>query len=405
MTPEKEPVEHSMPQVFPSLPDANVPSVWACGPEQFHCWVWCFVQSAFFLMGLSGISLAQVAEVVATVETKPSTEVGDADDPCIWIHPANPSLSTVIGVDKKKGLNVYDLSGKEIQHVPDGPMNNVDLRYNFPLGGETVTLVTAGNKGSHTIAVYKVNPTTRKLENVASRAINVRSRVYGSCMYHSLKTGKYYFIVNSSRGDVEQWELFDNGQGKVDGELARAFSVGSQTEGCVADDELGHLYISEESVGIWKYDAEPDDDEIMRRLVDLMGPRGHLSDDFRHDVEGLTIYYAGDRTGYLIASSQGNSTYVVYRREGNNDYVTTFRIAAGENIDGAKHTDGLDVTNVTLGSAFPQGVLVVHDGANEGQRPGDHDDTNYKLVPWQSIARATRPMLKIDVSWNPRAAK
>ena len=45
-----------------------------------------------------------------------------------------------------------------------------------------------------------------------------------------------------------------------------------------------------------------------------------------------------------------------------------------------RYTDGLDVTNVNLGPAFPQGVLVVHDGANVGC-----DATNYKLVPWDSI--------------------
>jgi myo-inositol-hexaphosphate 3-phosphohydrolase len=138
---------------------------------------------------------------------------------------------------------------------------------------------------------------------------------------------------------------------------------------------------------IWKYNAGVEDGR-------------HITEDLRHDVEGLTIYCARDRAGYLIASSQGESRYVVYRREGNNEHVTTFRIVAGNHVDAARYTDGLDVTNVNLGPAFPQGVFVVHDGANEGG-----DATNYKLVPWQSIARSVIPMLQIDTSWNPRKAK
>ena len=38
----------------------------------------------------------------------------------------------------------------------------------------------------------------------------------------------------------------------------RTFSVGSEAEGCVADDDTGALYISEENEALWRYSAEPD---------------------------------------------------------------------------------------------------------------------------------------------------
>ena len=79
---------------------------------------------------------------------------------------------------------------------------------------------------------------------------------------------------------MEQWELFDNGSGKVDGVRVRSFDVGSQTEGMVADDQLGYLYVGEEDVGIWRYGAEPTDpaDNANRFLVDSTngGAGGHL---------------------------------------------------------------------------------------------------------------------------------
>lgn len=335
----------------------------------------------------------QKGEASAIVETDPVPNGGDAaDDPAIWVHPTDPGQSVIIGTDKKGGLAVYDLAGNQLQYLADGRMNNVDLRYSFPLGAESVALVTAGNRSDDSIAIYKVNPSTRQLENVAARTIQVQiDEPYGSCMYRSPMSGLYYLIVNDKDGNVEQWELFDSGRGTVDARLLRSFSVGSQTEGCVADDQFGHLYIGEEAVGIWKYGAEPGDGAA-RTQVDRTGSGGHLT----ADVEGLSLYYASDGTGYLIASSQGSDEFVVYRREGNNDYVATFEIVEGNGIDAVSHTDGIDVTNFPLGSAFPQGLLVVQDNRNDG------GNQNYKLVPWQALATAVSPPLKIDTTWDPR---
>ena len=68
--------------------------------------------------------------------------------------------------------------------------------------------------------------------------------------------------------------------------------------------------------------------------------------------------------GYLIASSQGNITCVVYDRAAPHAYRGTFRVVAHGDIDGTEGTDGLDATSTPLGPAFPSGKLVVMDGAN-----------------------------------------
>ncbi len=317
---------------------------------------------------------APVLQVVAAVETEPAPHSGDAaDDPAIWVHPTDPAQSTIIGTDKKGGIAVYDLAGRELQYVPDGNLNNVDLRTGFPLGGEAVTLVTASNRSSDSIAIYRVDPTTRLLENVAARTVRTLT-AYGACMYHSSVTGTYYYFGNSPAGEVEQWELFATGSGQVDARLVRDFDVGTQTEGCVADDELGHFYIGEEDVGIWKYGAEPGAGTA-RTLVDTTCAGGQLT----ADVEGLTIAYGARGTGYLIASSQGDDTFVVYQRGGANAYVKQFEITAGSTVDGVSTTDGIDVTTRNLGPAFPRGVFVAQDNNNNGS------NQNYKLVPLQLI--------------------
>lgn len=315
-----------------------------------------------------------VFEVAATVETEPVTTSGDsADDATLWVNPSDPSRSLIIGTNKQLGLKVYDLSGKQVQFLPDGRMNNVDHRDDFPLGGKKVSLVTSSNRSDNSIGIYRINPETRQLENVAARRITT-IEAYGSCMYHSRKTGKFYYIVTSKQGLVEQFELFDDGKGRVDARQARRFKVGTQLEGCVADDELGHLYIGEENAAIWKYGAEPEAD-LKRVKVDGIAPEGHLV----ADVEGLTIVYGKDGKGHLIASSQGNNSYVIYRRDGNNDYVKTFRIVSGNGIDEVTDTDGIHATSANLGPMFPNGVFIAQDGLD------DKGKQNFKLVPWDRI--------------------
>ncbi|MBC7815150.1 MAG: phytase, partial [Burkholderiales bacterium] len=335
-----------------------------------------------------------IASVFASAETQPVPNRTDAaDDPAIWIHPTDPTLSTIIGTDKEGGMVVYNLDGEVIQYVAEGALNNVDLRYNFPLDGELVALVTVANRTDDSLVIYRVNPETRELEDVAARAIEINGvrAVYGSCMYHSPFTGSYYFIVNDKSGNVEQWELFDDGNGLVDAVSVRTFNVGGQLEGCVADDELGYLYIGEEAEGVWRYGAEPDD-ETEAVEVDNTGADGHLT----ADVEGMSIYYGPDSTGYLLVSSQGSHTFVVYERAGDNAYVGTFRIVDGDDVDAVSETDGLDVTNLPLGEAYPEGLFVAQDDRNIDPNATQ----NFKLVSWTEIAAALG--LMVDTSRDPR---
>ena len=203
----------------------------SCGKTKTEFRSWCLGIMAVAVLP-SGMACAtdKVFEVKPAAEIQPTTPVQDADDACIWIHPTDPSLSTVVGSDKEgQAWIVYDLAGREIQHVKMGPVNNVDLRYDFPLGGRKVALVTGklagepidgGPRKEQLIVMYMVDPETRKLLDVTGEPIKTGMEfAYGSCMYRSARTGKYYVIVNSYEGHVEQYVLFDDGQGKVRGKL------------------------------------------------------------------------------------------------------------------------------------------------------------------------------------------
>ena len=360
----------------------------------------CFLQAAD----------ARVYEVMPTVETEPVSHSGDrADDATVWVHPTDPGKSVIIGTDKDDsdgGLAVYDLAGTQLYFVTGGKMNNIDVRYNFPIGRNRIDIIAVGNRTDDSIAIFSIDPDTRQLRDIAARKIYIGiEEAYGFCLYQSWRTNKYYAFVNDKNGEVEQWELFHTVWGRIDAFRVRSFDVGGQTEGMVADDQLACLYVGEEDDGIWKYGAEPNDptDDANRVLVDTTADGGHLA----ADVEGLAIYYAEGGQGYLIASSQGEGssghplvdTYTVYQRQGNNDFVMSFRIAENSalGIDAVSNTDGIAAVSVSLGPHFPRGLFLAQDGSNTD------GNQNFKLVPWESIAEAITPNLKIDTGWNPRA--
>ena len=334
--------------------------------------------------------------VVPRVETTPVSHSGDAaDDAAIWVNPSDPARSTIIGTDKLGGIAVYDRAGTQLQYRDENATyNNVDLRTDFPLGDQRVALVAASDRTRYytsdqtqyhrRIVLYSVDPGTGTLTDPVG-TIRADYEPYGLCMYRSQESGRFYVFVTGRNlvgdldGYVEQWELSDNGSGQIDAEKVRSFGVGSLSEGCVADDEMGHLYLAEEEVGIWKYPAEPNAG-LDRLLVDSTGPEGHLVSD----VEGLAIAYGPNGTGHLLASSQGNSSYTVYRREGSNAYLQTFTVGNGGDTDGTTDTDGIDVSTASLGSSFPSGLFVAQDGTNTTPS-GTTENQNYKLVPLQHI--------------------
>lgn len=346
-------------------------------------------------VGLSSeIFPCQVVE--ATIQTDPMDTQGDsADDPAVWIHPVDPAKSLVIGTNKKAGLVVYDLNGREIQFVQSGRVNNVDVRYGFDMNGKKVDIVAASNRSFNAISIYAVDPDSMRIYDIAARTIRSGlEEVYGFCLYKNATTGKFFAFINGKEGELEQWELFATENSTIDARLVRSLLVGSQTEGCVADDELGYLYIGEETVGIWKYYADPEKGDNRKLVADTTEPF------MIPDVEGLTIYYTANGGGYLLASVQGDNAYAVFERGGRNRFLGCFRITDGSITDAVEETDGIDVINFALNNNFPNGFFIAQDGYN---RINGADTTqNFKLVPWERIANSFDKPLAIDNTFDVR---
>jgi len=277
----------------------------------------------------------------------------DQDDMCIWIHPTDKSLSTIISADKASHhLFVYDLQGNVLQTIDVASQHpgGIDIRYNFLLGGELTDIIGYDSRATNTVHFYKVNRNTRLISFINSIPI---SSNYGFCMYKSPVTGKYYCFASNSAGNIFQYELSDNNaDGIIEGTFVRQMNNnGNQnTEGMVADDQTGILYAANEILGIYKFDAEPNG-PLTSTLVAATGVNGLTA-----DVEGLAIYYLPDGNGYLIASSQGSDDFKVYDRQPPHNFIKTIE------VNNVGETDGIDVTSVSLGPSFPFGMILTHDG-------------------------------------------
>jgi 3-phytase len=340
-------------------------------------------------------SIPSVRALVETDSMPQLTGEDAADDPAIWYNRQNPDSSLVFGTDKKGGIAVFNLHGKMVAYHPVGLPNNADLRYNFPLGTDTIDILGFSNRTANTVDIYRIYP-DGNLENLLNTPIKpgFSAEVYGFCFYRNLKSNDFYALVNSKNGEVEQYRLNGAG-GSVTTELLRTLKLPGQPEGMVADDELDLLYLGEEDAGIWKCEASPES-----KALPVLLPSSDLKNNpnLKADIEGLAIYYAAGG-GYLIASSQGNYSYAVFDRQGTNEYLGSFRVTDGT-LDGAEETDGLEVINLPMDSRFPAGMLVVQDGFNKDSTGIDLPQ-NFKYIDWRDIAGSFKPALVTDTVHYP----
>jgi 3-phytase len=353
----------------------------------------CLVRSALAL-ALAAATIAPHAghavvetpvPVEADAETTPMQHTGDAaDDPAIWVHPDNPADSLVIGNDKQGALEVYDLSGNVRQRLTTATAfwGNVDVRQEVVVGGRTLDVVAAYNGGG--LRLYDVDPATRLLTPLTSgNGAIPTGGGEGVCLYHSSNTGDVSAFVITRAGRVSQYELTDaDADGMLEAALTRQFQVGSEAEGCVADDDNGAFYVSEEDVGLWRYGAEPGSG-TSRTSLDTVQPSGHLA----ADIEGLTLVDLASGGGYVIASAQNvaagqQSYFVVYDRV-TNAYAGSFRVINGAGADGCQRTDGIAAYAGNLGPAFPNGLFVCQDHSNTA--PGSVGNQNFKLIRLEKV--------------------
>lgn len=301
-----------------------------------------------------------------------ATQMADAaDDPAIWtgadgvffVGKQHPGI--LLGTDKKAGLYVFALAGDVLQFLPEGLLNNVDLRsegQGFVAG--------ASDRGRMGVALYRFDGAGQL--RPAGFIKSDLAEPYGFCM--GRVAGELVAVVIGKDGQVREYRLTGQGDA-LSGTERRRFAVGSQSEGCAIDDATATLYISEEVKGVWRY---PLQGSATRTLVAGVGDGRLVA-----DVEGVTLLRDGGRT-FLIVSSQGDDAFAVWTVDatpGAERYVGRFRVAAAGGVDGVSGTDGVDAWSGAIGP-YSRGLVAMQDDVNEGGAQ------NFKLVDWAAIRAA-----------------
>ncbi|WP_410660742.1 phytase [Amycolatopsis sp. lyj-112] len=343
----------------------------------------------------------------------------DADDPAIWVHPKNPGRSVVLGALKEGGLAAFDLKARQLTHLPapkapadgaaPGRFNNVDV---------VGDLAVVSDRGRDRVRVYRIDPAgaaagSRVLVDVTDPSappvfsaseseVDDQRTAYGLTAGRDPRTGtRWVAVTRRHETRVALLRLVDKAGGTVGTaplgtiDLPASFRLpngktwspcgepgeGPQLEGSVLDVEHRVLYTAQEDVGIWRipvgghgfgrpelidkvrsFGAPQRFDEATEECVADGPDPGFGGKWLTADAEGLAIAAGPSGTGKLLASSQGDSRFVVYDRAGRNAPQREFRIVAGRDTDSVEHSDGAAITTAPLGPLFPHGLLVVHDG-------------------------------------------
>ncbi len=297
---------------------------------------------------------------------------GDAaDDPAIWIHPSAPEQSLVVATDKRSGLLAYDLSGNQLQHLPAGNLNNVDLRTGA-WGRADLTIAVASARQPAELVVFELDHASGEIREVG-RNDPVVDEPYGICLFLD-EARRPWVVLNGKDGLFIQFELHADYRATE----ARRWRTQTQPEGCVADDDAGVLYIGEEGHGVWTLAADPGETVQLTPFATVAD--GALT----ADVEGLTLYRrpgpdGGPARNYLFVSSQGDSSFGVYDTE-TRVYIGSFRVGGHTQIDDVSGTDGIAVTSAPL-PGFPDGLLVVQDDDNP------RGNQNFKFVSFSEVRK------------------
>ncbi|WP_206797354.1 phytase [Amycolatopsis sp. MtRt-6] len=366
---------------------------------------------------------APVLQTQAFVDDPGATPANaDADDPAIWVHPHDPERSVVLGTLKEGGLAAFDLGARTLQLVPAGPggrFNNVDV---------VGDLAVVSDRGRDRVRVYRIDPAgsaagSHVLRDVTDPAaapvfsaseseVDEQRTAYGLAAGRDPRTGvRWVAVTRRHETRVALLRLVDRPGGTVGTapigtvDLPSAFRLpdgsswspceepgeGPQLEGSVIDGRV--LYTAQEDVGIWRIPLTSTGfgrPELIDRVRSFGVPQrwdaateecvpdgpdpGFGGRWLTADAEGLAV-----ANGTLLASSQGDSRFVVYGR-----HVRDLRIVAGRGTDSVEHSDGSAISTAYLGRRFPHGLLVVHDGE---RRPaaGDLPATGFAFVRLEEV--------------------
>jgi 3-phytase len=298
--------------------------------------------------------------LTAVAETKPVAQVEPdddaADDPAFWYNENDPSKTLVFGSNKKAGIHSYNLQGEEIQFVPCGKINNVDVRKGIRSKNDVIDVVAGSNRTDNSISLFVIGENGRIHGDQEFKIALGIFEPYGFCLAKT-PNNELHAFVNNKEGDIYQIGIQIEGNNLTSG-IIRRLKVDTQPEGMIVDDEAQVLYVGEEQKGIHYVSSKASASTRMKTLKQSTADNPAI----HFDIEGLSLFEKSGKK-YLLASIQGSFSYAIFDLE-KNKYLTSFVIKS-DVFDGVEETDGLDILQKNLGGPFEEGILAVQDGFNQ----------------------------------------
>ena len=310
---------------------------------------------------------AQNAPSVPSVDASSTvaTQQGGANRAVVVTDGQN---SSIVGTAELAGLEIYDSSGKRTGSVPAGEAVGVDVRYGALPGLGCVA--DPARRGCHQQQLALLSVARRRaFGNQRTSQCRLASRSKGLASIEAARTAR--FMPSRSAMAARSTNICCSNRPPAASmrKLMRRLHVASTVEHCVADDTTGQLYVSEQAVGIWRFNAEPET-EIVPVLIDAVR-LGKITEE----VGGLALYDGGDAAKWLIASNASAGQLYVYDHAKDDAYV------------GALTATSAGGRRWRTGRAF-RDQLISLGRAKARSSSDDEDGSNYKIVPFGKIAQA-----------------
>ncbi len=297
--------------------------------------------------------------VTVSRETSPSTS-DSAAMALLW-----PGDTHIIGA-VEDGIEVYDQSGAFLSKTDAGEVEALGLLTGF--GANERDLLLGLDTSNSTVQAYSLSGNA--LVSTGQAAVTSNLLLEGMCSFTSPLDGQSYAFLLASNGQVQQWHVYEGKDGSLKSTLARSLQLGTEPKFCVADAKTNKLYVTEEAVGVWQFDADVEA-ETIPELVDVK-KFGH----FTGEVGGVAIHHTATGQSVLFASDVETSTVNLY------DVADDHRFMGGMQLKGSGAVDGVDNAGGLFATDGANGQLLLSDEDN-----GD-DATNFKLANISDIASA-----------------
>jgi 3-phytase len=287
------------------------------------------------------------------------------------VVPRGQGDGLIVGSSETTGIELYDLQGERIGVVAAGAVVGIDARFGAPSADAWVVASLDG--ATNQLRLFELDAEAASATERTARPIPIGFSTESLCLYRDARDSTLYAFALGGAGEIAQY-MISGSEAGFDATLVRQLRVASEVSYCTTDDASGALYVAEQGVGFWRFDADPEA-EVVPQLIDA-ARLGRVTEE----AGGLAVYNAGE-ANYLIASDASANRFHIYDRNADHAFVGAFTLGAGDAVDGVEAAGGLSASSFGYGAQYPQGMLLAMDDENDG-------GTNYKLVSWADVARA-----------------